>query len=371
MLGIIAEVIATEEYERIGALISIITWLAIGAGILKALSIGEGVTKRRDDRIELLVLIMLSMIAIMEILSWISTPNLFVTARLSTSPIVITLCMLAALMLLYEDIHTAIVITMFIVPVMAAGRFTFHIMGGAPSIESWSVFELRCITELLIPFVALVLLMSLEKWTVKRKHFIKEIFDYFVYQTKIPGENASAMIRKTQIMLCALAFIFSVYSMNIGGYLYLNVLFGVPAIVFVTDRSISRYLISLLIVTKLIYDFCEKSFLSDTSLYWLLIAFESMALLFSLTGNKGGFSLSMMGELTVLISMLVYYSCCSVARNTNLFYWTISMYGSEIAICLSYLLFAVGQEWTNHFLLFFRNWLFYPDDDIDPELNEY
>lgn len=347
VLGVSARYIAIEEYEICGAWYTVGYWLLLGIILLTIIGLRKSNVLATLCDIKTIIIVQLTTLVIGEFLSWTMFPNLLVTARLSTAPLAAFLCAIALGTILFNEYSSSRIVIAILIPIMIFGRFSFHVLGGAPPVVGITVYEIRCMSELLIPITTLTLLSSFE---CSERDLLRIRARYTNAVCIEKGEYIVRHIELTkglQIILCTLSLIFSIYSFQIGDYLLLIVLLVVPLIIIVSGKRTDKYLVSFAVLIKLVYDFSAGSFVKESYFFILYIAMDILALALALLGYQAAYYLINKIQIISLILELVLYSCSTVARDNYVFYRTVSIYTSEILLYESYALFSVWGKWAS------------------------
>lgn len=363
-LGIYAGTIANEDYEIHGAWYSVLYW-SVFLFVISMIIIGH----RTDPRalcndVRMVVFIQLTIFVITEWISWTEIPNILVSARLSTAPVVVLLAAIAVCSLIINDILALRISLLIMVPIMIAGRFTVHFLGGSPEISGITVFEIRCLSELLIPVTALIFSFMFERSGRRFFGDRETFFRRMLNGGELCIQERVNRIRKAQLLLCILSLLLSIFGLKIDGYLVLNALFVVPVIIIVSDTSVNKYLVALALLTKLIYDLSETAFIRETGIPTFFIILDILALVFALLGYRKVFYIAVKTQIAVLLAALLFETCCAIARDYYYFYRVLSVYISEMMLYESYALFSLWGRWTAYSPLHYFRWI------MDPTMDE-
>ena len=334
------------KVEYVFSAISCIVWLVIALLILYSFR-GIRTERRKADFTDVLIAGLFAYLGITQMLSWIVTPVLSVAARLSTSPVVVFLCFTGMFAVIMHDRLALRISSLAMVIFMAVGRFTFHILNGAPPISSWNLFEMRFAAELLIPVAACALSFIRKSDSDRNGALFSVITKPFFTDELDKPEMTLKNARIAQLVMCGVALILFISIEYWGGMTVLNVILVVPVMIgFAGERNNKRLLI-LPFAMKIGGALADYLNSYIRPMYLVIVAIDILAIAAAIAGKRKLFSMIMMSEMSYYMFFMLRSCCAQVARDSTIYFDTIAVYTMKILICMSLLFFAYGKEWSN------------------------
>lgn len=314
-----------------------------------------------------LITALLAGVAVAHVISWRLFPALAVTGRLSTSPIVVLLCCIGIASVHERDWRMAKRVSLIAVPVLASGRFTFHILGGAPPMAGLNLFEARCIAELLVLVFISVLCMRhpSEGRDGRMKGIILLGFLTDVLDTP---DRPLGRIKDLQLLFSAVALGLWIYGGCRGGWSMLCAILMIPLFLMLMGDLNNKNLIGALLVLKAIADLGATVLLHDQNMFIVFITLDVLAAALALLGKRESYSMTLMMQLMAVTMNLLIVCCSIVDRNSPYFLREAAMWGSEVLIYMSLLLLGFGRHWDNHPISSSMQWMLIIEDDPDEAL---
>lgn len=371
-----AWIAASEKYEYTGAAISGAAWLAI-TGLIVHADLNYKEWQEYIRFTDWLTAFLMTIFASLQILSWVLQPNLCVTGRLSTAPAVIVLCLTGTAAVIKQDYTAAKRLSALSVPVLAAGRFTFSILGGAPDITGWTVFEARCISELLVLVMIFTLCMMHSPEDGWNGMLTASIFMPLLTDVYDHNRYSLHRVRSAQTALCAASLAFMIYGGFYGGILMIDTIILVPLLMLISGGRNNHYLVTLPLILKTITDLGSSSFLHRQDLFIIYIVLDVLALSLAVYGLREYYSIVVMISVCMIASAMLLTACGTVDRSSPWFFREMAAYGAELTLYISFLLYGYGKSWSGSSLRTVMDWLLdveeeHPDDDIctDPSAED-
>ena len=341
-------------------------WLGTGALLLAGWTRFRS-EKRFNEYIDVITVGTIAVFASLQIIAWSAWPFLACSARLSTSPAVVLLCFALMIAVLAGDRLIAGILSVVMIILMAAGRFTFDVLGGAPEISGWNIYEMRCVGELLMLVLVCCLCMIHDLSGDPDGCFLRRSLAPFLTDDfDAPGFSLRG-IRIFQILLCITALVLMVFGGFRGGLDMINTLISIPMMIGIAGDRNNKNLILVPVLLKLVTDLREISFLNSREWFVVFIAVDLAAVLLVLFGKRKVFSAVMIVQIILITADMLLYSCCTVDRRSMFYFKDISMFGAELMLYTCFLLFAFGRRWSRTSVIYIFRCLLsledHPDDD--------
>lgn len=316
-----------------------------------------------------LIAVLFAAFAAAHVISWLRIPWLAVTGRLSTSPVVVALCCAGFAAARVRDWRLARFVSLAAVTVLAAGRFTFHILGGAPPFTGMNLFEVRCISELLVLILiaALCLRHPLDK--TGRRVLYTALLGFLSDAYDTPSFPLRK-VRAAELLLCGMTIGFWFTSGNYGGILMLNAGLLVLWAMMVSGERNNGNVAGIIMIMKTIADLNEPSYLFTRELFVMIIIFDCAATILAFLGRREDFSLVLIIQLMMVLASFILFCCITVDRDSPYFVNSAAAWGCEWTLYMNFLLLGFGLGWSRDSLGAVLHSMFewedeQPDDDGD------
>lgn len=309
-----------------------------------------------------------ALISLLFLYSFVLLPYMagIMVVRISGS-IICSLCLISALFVASGDVRSAKILLCGIFMVEIAGVVLNPAAIWDLTKCSIEVFMILHVSELLFP-VYILCLMPDEPMSNLFAGLKNNIHITGISGLDVSLSNTSIRrIRIVHVLICLISVVFLLFSREQLTRSFVNVLVSVIFVIVISELmerpNYNGPIVAFPVFVRLVYDLQDNRLVIASDYYSLYIGAASIALFAAIRAKKGLFLYAESIGLFVLFIDLLSFSANTI-DNISDYSGMLALYGSEIMLYVTFLLFAIGNPWSDSVAGYIKEFLFFSEDDF-------